>query len=927
MFILAIFTQIISIFETGLIIYIMRHIIVAILFAFTLCLPLHAIQETLSFIPFSLNEGLTHTRVQCIFCDHAGIVWIGTKNGLNSWDQSELKNYLHNPSDPKSLPDNYIKFITEGADQKLYLSTNHGVGTFDPALKQFSPLLYEGKPFEAWSCLHTDSVLLLGGRNTIYSYHYQSRSLAPLINEVKGDLNKCITHIALWDDQTYIASCKHDGIWIYDLKRQTMSRCPFVQKHNVNSIFVDSQKRLYVSVYGNGVFRYRHDGTPDGHFSVQNGKLTHNVVSDFVEKDSIIWMGTDGGGINLLDLHTDEVKCIKHIPSDPLSLPNNSIFCLYKDRKGNIWGGSVHAGLFAIIKNHIKTYKDTPPNVPYGLSEPTITALHEEADTLLWIGTDGGGLNAYDQHTTLFRHFPSTSGKKVVSIVSFSPDKLLISCFNDGFYLFDKRTAQITPYPLIDSHTAREEFAKGDLVNLYATPDEIYIFGYHIYIYNRHTHETYRLSTPPNVENYQLMNAQPVHEDDRYIYIMSYKELLQIEKASKSITLLFSVSGNESLTSACIDSQGNFWIGSDYALYYYDTASKLSEKVQNILFQNIQSLTSDSKERIWIGANNMLLVYFIHEKRTMILDETDGVKPNEYIFTPMPRSLSQNIYMGGTQGLTVINQNIEIVDDYAPAVNLLSINLDGKDITRDVLPHRKLVVPYQHSSINFKVIVDESVPFCKHLFNYILEGDEPRKIQSASRSVELGHLNPGNYTLLANCNTNNNWSKPMELLHIHVQAPIWQRPWFIGLCLLIFIMLFTGGIWLLQKRMAHKYKLLIAKNEREQEERLHFIARLNEVIDNNIDNPNLDNHFLQNEMAMGRTSLYNKLKQATGMGTSEYINHRKIEKAKKLLTNTNLSISEISDCLGFTYQRYFSTIFKKTTGLSPSQFRHQSSLK
>ena len=43
MFILAIFTQIISIFETGLIIYIMRHIIVAILFAFTLCLPLHAI--------------------------------------------------------------------------------------------------------------------------------------------------------------------------------------------------------------------------------------------------------------------------------------------------------------------------------------------------------------------------------------------------------------------------------------------------------------------------------------------------------------------------------------------------------------------------------------------------------------------------------------------------------------------------------------------------------------------------------------------------------------------------------------------------------------------------------------------------------------------------------------------------------------------
>ena len=217
-------------------------------------------------------------------------------------------------------------------------------------------------------------------------------------------------------------------------------------------------------------------------------------------------------------------------------------------------------------------------------------------------------------------------------------------------------------------------------------------------------------------------------------------------------------------------------------------------------------------------------------------------------------------------------------------------------------------------------------PFCKHLFNYTLEGDEPRKFQSASRSVELGTLKPGHYTLLASCSTKSSWSKPMELLDIHVQPPTWQKPWFIGLCTLVFIMLCACGAWLLQKRMARKYKLILAKNERDQEEKLRFIARLNDVIDSNIDKPDLDNQFLQNEMAMGRTSLYNKLKQATGMGTSEYINQRKIEKAEKLLLNTNLSISEISDRLGFTYQRYFSTLFKKTKGMSPSQFRNQQGL-
>lgn len=903
----------------------MRHA-VATFFAFLLCLPISAIQETLSFIPFSLNEGLTHSRVQCIFCDHKGVVWIGTKNGLNSWDQSELKNYFHEPSDPKSLPDNYIKFITEGVDGKLYLATDYGVGTFDPVLKQFTPLLQEGKPFEAWSCLRADSVLLLGGRKTVYRYNYQDKSLVPIIDEIEGNPNKCINHISFWEGQTYIASSKRDGIWMYDLGKQTMSRCPFVQERNIYNIFVDSKRRLYVSIYGNGVFRYRHDGSFDRHFSMQNGELTYNVVSDFVEKDSIVWMGTDGGGINLLDLRTDEVKYIKHIPSDPHSLPNNSIFCLYKDEKENIWGGSVHGGLFAIIKNHIKTYKDTPPNVPYGLSDPTITSLYEDADTLLWIGTDGGGLNTYNQHTRLFRHFPSTSGKKVVSIVPFSPGKLLISCFNDGFYLFDKRTARITPCPLIDPHTAQEEFAKGDLVNLYATSDEIYIFGYNTYVYNLHTHKTHQLSIPPGLENYQLMNAQPVYEDGQYIYIVSYKKLLQIEKASKIITSLFNVADNESLTAACTDKQGNFWIGSNYALYHYNSVSHRSEKMRNILFQNIQSLTPDYKGRIWIGANNMLLVYIIDEKRTVILDETDGVKPNGYIFTPMSMSLSKNIYLGGTQGLTVINKDIEISDNDKPVVNLLSINLDGRDITREALQHRSLTVPYQHSSISFKVIVDESTPFCKHLFNYTLEGDEPRKFQSASRSVELGTLKPGHYTLLASCSTKSSWSKPMELLDIHVQPPTWQKPWFIGLCTLVFIMLCACGAWLLQKRMARKYKLILAKNERDQEEKLRFIARLNDVIDSNIDKPDLDNQFLQNEMAMGRTSLYNKLKQATGMGTSEYINLRKIEKAEKLLLNTNLSISEISDRLGFTYQRYFSTLFKKTKGMSPSQFRNQQGL-
>ena len=74
-------------------------------------------------------------------------------------------------------------------------------------------------------------------------------------------------------------------------------------------------------------------------------------------------------------------------------------------------------------------------------------------------------------------------------------------------------------------------------------------------------------------------------------------------------------------------------------------------------------------------------------------------------------------------------------------------------------------------------------------------------------------------------------------------------------------------------------------------------------------------------MATSRTSLYNKIKALTGIGANDYINRIRIEKAVQLLTDTQLSITEISEEVGFTYQRYFSTAFKQIKGVTPTQFR------
>ena len=60
-----------------------------------------------------------------------------------------------------------------------------------------------------------------------------------------------------------------------------------------------------------------------------------------------------------------------------------------------------------------------------------------------------------------------------------------------------------------------------------------------------------------------------------------------------------------------------------------------------------------------------------------------------------------------------------------------------------------------------------------------------------------------------------------------------------------------------------------------------------------------------------------------GIGFSAYVNHLRVEKAKELLRESNMSLSEISQSIGFSNQQYFSKVFKTETGMTPGQFRNR----
>jgi len=106
-----------------------------------------------------------------------------------------------------------------------------------------------------------------------------------------------------------------------------------------------------------------------------------------------------------------------------------------------------------------------------------------------------------------------------------------------------------------------------------------------------------------------------------------------------------------------------------------------------------------------------------------------------------------------------------------------------------------------------------------------------------------------------------------------------------------------------------------------------FLRKLNATIDENLRDHHLDVDFLTKSMGISRTPLYKKVKVLTGLGVNDYINNYRVNKAEELLLNTEMSITEISDETGFSYQRYFSTMFKQLKGVTPSQFREKQNKK
>ena len=102
----------------------------------------------------------------------------------------------------------------------------------------------------------------------------------------------------------------------------------------------------------------------------------------------------------------------------------------------------------------------------------------------------------------------------------------------------------------------------------------------------------------------------------------------------------------------------------------------------------------------------------------------------------------------------------------------------------------------------------------------------------------------------------------------------------------------------------------------------HAVRAAQEFIESNIDT-RIAVDQLASRFALGRKTLERRFKKATGNTVMEYVQRLKMEVVKKSLETSRLGINEAMDKVGYSDPKSFRIIFKKVTGLSPTQYRNR----
>lgn len=337
-----------------------------LLFLFVLSFAIFRIQgQNITFSHLTTDDGLSQFSVNSIYIDEQGIIWIGTREGLNRYNGNDILSFKLNKNDPNSLFSNTILRITGDKKGKIYLLCTDGVAEFDLAKQKFKTLI-EG----AVDAIYHKEKLYIGKKDETYIFNEETGNF-DLYYRLAGK-NITLSSFHLDSQKNLWIGTSGEGVYRLDKNKNLTHPIP---EGNITSIYEDSSEELWIGSWEEGLYHVRRDGGIRNlrHDSHDPNSLSSDFVRSCCEDNSgNIWIGTFNG-LNRYEKATGNFRLYTANGNKTGSLTHSSVWCIVKDGQGTLWLGTYFGGVnYFNPEYEIYTRYKVGQTEKEGLSSPII---------------------------------------------------------------------------------------------------------------------------------------------------------------------------------------------------------------------------------------------------------------------------------------------------------------------------------------------------------------------------------------------------------------------------------------------------------------------------------------------------------------------------------------------------------------------------
>lgn len=817
---------------------------VSLLICILCCFP-HLI-HAYSLRQFSNKNGLSNSAILSLYQDHQGVIWIGSCDGLNIFDGTNI--HVYNPANPTtaSLSGNLINDITETEKEVLWIQTNYGLDRLDTK-HQTSKSFTEFKDKNYMAKSRDNDLFIVKDDGYIYYYQPEKQLFQKLevpqiafghvlstiidennilwiftsdndtrsyqINKNKEGITLTPNNLFKHPEQLLWAFAEEDLVYFID-KTYSLYEYDFgnqqqyfiadlkaeVETRGEVSSIIKQQNDYYIGFKSSGLIVLKYMSDQKIKYQMQDTEIHSGIFCLMKDKyQDIVWIGTDGQGVYMY--FNDAFSITNTLLDTPVYQINNPVRTVYYDEEQTLWIGTKGGGILR-IRNYSPETNAAASFDRISISNSTLTdntvyCFAPGSANRLWIGTENG-LNYYSYQNKQLKAFTVIAdGKKVKyvhSINELNDTTLWVSTVGEGIVkvILDKAGSSpsvksATRIVLDDGRMASNYFFTSFQEN-----DSILWFG------NR-GYGAYRL----NVETEQLTP----YRFDNVVNSQTANDIFAIYKNEKGYWL-----GTSS---------GLLHFNEDYS-HYHDRADLFSNNT-------VHGILEDQQNNLWISTNQGLVRFNPKTNTGQTYDRENGLEVTEFSDGAFYKDLrTETLFFGGTNGFVTVKPNAYIMADYMPQINLKGLSIFGKEYNiHDFLHDKKgkkiLQLDYSQNFFCIDFMAIDYINGNNYSYSYKLDEVSSQWIESGiSASAIFSNLAPGQYTLLVKYKNNMNGKEcePQKLL-IQITPPWYLSNWAYILYFILIALFCILAVYRIVHQYRRKQHRMIEKLNREKKEEVY----------------------------------------------------------------------------------------------------------